>query len=844
MRKTRFLAMVLCVAMVLSTMGFTVFAGEAKLVTGLSGAGTENDPFVISNVDELIWFRDNVNKGNTYEGEYVALTADIDLKGHEESNVNHEGKDVSSSTFRPIGDYASKASFKGTFDGGNKTISNLYISGWDINYHWDNYGSAGLFGTVENATIKNLTVEGFEIQVEAGDVAAITGHAIGDCTFENITITNSKIATYNNGCAGIVAWSEAGNYTFKGVTVTDSVVLAGLWGSFDSSIGGVLAQADEDGKYIFEDVDVACRLDCYNDVTAAYKWYSYRMCGMLIGRMTTLFEGKNEVDPRGSVTFKDNVNITIGEWANYTYAWDDSLDRGCQRIEAGYTYGGVNVENYPDATIETIAFNTIIGGPQSQSVGYYGSSFDDLKSIENFDTSTLAVKDFAKAARAAVQLWAPSDVARSGELVLVDSFETLEEALEAAEDGYTIKLIKDIELNTGIVVSKDITLDLNGKTITGTDKAASGNFALITNKGTLTVDDSVGTGAITLTAENDRSWNALSAVISNEGGTLIVKNGKIEHLGGSAMAYGIDNNSTLGETKVVVKGGTIASPYRGIRAFQNSKAKMNSVVMEGGKIVAKAGIWMHQSGADSLGEVTVTGGKIEAVSNAIVTDIHSGAKTTITIKGGEFSNTNEAANLLLVWPFSNMSTVTEANETVMNIEGGSFDCAGEGNLIGVLNGADANTDVAVSGGIFSEAIAEEYIADGFKLVSNSDGTYGVKEDTQWTTDIDAGYYMSANEKLGLMRYLFHFGGVGTIDKAGIKFIRGDKISEDMDNFVGTVEGNAKTFYGDINKIPENTEGKYYAVGFVTIGEKTYWSNPIFCEPNFTRYFSTYTGGAE
>lgn len=136
------------------------------------------------------------------------------------------------------------------------------------------------------------------------------------------------------------------------------------------------------------------------------------------------------------------------------------------------------------------------------------------------------------------------------------------------------------------------------------------------------------------------------------------------------------------------------------------------------------------------------------------------------------------------------------------------------------------------------------VKEGFTLKSNSDGTYSVKEDTQWTTDIDAGYYMSASKKLGLMRYLFHFGGVGTIDKAGIKFIRGDKISEDMDNFVGTVEGNAKTFYGDINKIPENTEGKYYAVGFVTIGEKTYWSNPIFCEPNFTRYFSKYTGGAE
>ena len=51
------------------------------------------------------------------------------------------------------------------------------------------------------------------------------------------------------------------------------------------------------------------------------------MCGMLIGRMDTLQEGTTDVDPRGIVTLT-NVDITIGEWANYTYIWDDSLSKG------------------------------------------------------------------------------------------------------------------------------------------------------------------------------------------------------------------------------------------------------------------------------------------------------------------------------------------------------------------------------------------------------------------------------------------------------------------------------------------------------------------------------------
>ena len=112
--------------------------------------------------------------------------------------------------------------------------------------------------------------------------------------------------------------------------------------------------------FVFENVDVACRINTYNDVTASYKWYSYRMSGMLIGRMTTLQENSTDVDPRGIVTI-NNVKITIGEWANYTYIWDDSLSKGCQRVEPGYAYDGVDVSKYPDAEIETIGFNTIIG---------------------------------------------------------------------------------------------------------------------------------------------------------------------------------------------------------------------------------------------------------------------------------------------------------------------------------------------------------------------------------------------------------------------------------------------------------------------------------------------------
>ena len=164
------------------------------------------------------------------------LTCDVDLEAKDENGnpiVDENGDPIS---FDPIGD---DIAFTGTFDGQGHTISNLYQSGWAFGYEWGKYGSVGLFGEIENATIKNLTISGAESYIEGGDIGGITGSATGTCVFENVKIEDSVFATYNNGNGGIIGWSGAGTYTFKNVEIAEDVVLAGLWGSFDSSIGGI-----------------------------------------------------------------------------------------------------------------------------------------------------------------------------------------------------------------------------------------------------------------------------------------------------------------------------------------------------------------------------------------------------------------------------------------------------------------------------------------------------------------------------------------------------------------------------------------------------------------------------
>ncbi len=187
-------------------------------------------------------------------------------------------------------------------------------------------------------------------------------------------------------------------------------------------------------------------------------------------------------------------------------------------------------------------------------------------------------------------------------------YETLTEALAVANNT-TVGLANNITTDASYTINKDktIVLDLNGKTITGTDNA-TGSFGLFTNQGNLTIK---GEGTITLTATNNRAWNAYSSVISNTvGGKLTVNGGTIEHLGGTDMAYGIDNltngKGTYAET--VVDGGTVKSTYRAIRQFLNGVEAQNILTVNGGTIAGtNKSIWMQDPSKNAnTGTLTVS----------------------------------------------------------------------------------------------------------------------------------------------------------------------------------------------------------------------------------------------
>ena len=157
----------------------------------------------------------------------------------------------------------------------------------------------------------------------------------------------------------------------------------------------------------------------------------------------------------------------------------------------------------------------------------------------------------------------------------IKAYSTLAEAVAAAQDGQTVKLLADVEQNTQLTISKSITLDLNGKTIRNTEdiwgdtanailSITSGAKVTITGNGIMDAKENdcytINVVKGDLTIENGTFYGNVS-VVQVEEGTLSVKGGTFDlHQkweGSSKYLFNcIDSEFTSGNAKVAISGGT------------------------------------------------------------------------------------------------------------------------------------------------------------------------------------------------------------------------------------------------------------------------------------------------
>ena len=170
-------------------------ADPEKIFDG--GEGTAAKPYQIRTADQLRAFAAAVNEDEHFGGEYIVLTADIDLAG---------------SQWVPVGN-AGAHYFGGIFDGQNHKISNMVI-GTAANPV--DYVSSGLFACLDGAVVRNLGVQNASIVAKRNDSTAVYGGIIaavvdnsqtgGGCLINNCTVSGSvSVSTMNQSYAGGIA---------------------------------------------------------------------------------------------------------------------------------------------------------------------------------------------------------------------------------------------------------------------------------------------------------------------------------------------------------------------------------------------------------------------------------------------------------------------------------------------------------------------------------------------------------------------------------------------------------------------------------------------------------------
>ena len=285
------------------------------------GEGTSESPYLISNAADLVWFRDHVNQGN--KTACARLEADIDM-----SSVCHaanESEGVAELSWVPISDNSIVGSkyWYGTFDGNNKTLSNLYIN-TSAKY-------SGLFGYIynmnasERGTIKNIIFEYVKVTSSVGYLGVLAGYA-RNTDISGITVNNGTV----NGterCGGIVGYiagsslsccinkidiiggSSDGNNNIGGIVgfaeSSSSITNCANYGNVKGyrMVGGIAGSADVTIENVFSSGNVTC----INTLSA----YTGLVVGQIISNVTI----------SGNVIYNSEAKLSYGTTAQATKAF-------------------------------------------------------------------------------------------------------------------------------------------------------------------------------------------------------------------------------------------------------------------------------------------------------------------------------------------------------------------------------------------------------------------------------------------------------------------------------------------------------------------------------------------
>ena len=240
------LVLAMCFAM-LPTAAFAAEDEESTMPAYSGGSGTQDNPWLISSVEDLQTLASTINSGNAAEFDANAAAGGKGVAGNYYGYYFKQTKDLDLSGIKnwdPIG-YSGGQDlyFAGHYDGDGHTISKAKSTGKNDD---EGFATAGIFGWLAFGSVKNLTVKNADFFAEGNKNMSYAGGVLAvaySCTVENCSVYNSKIesrrdpnenSNYAGGITGIALDSSFEKCASVENTIRHGSFGGGFIGSLDN----------------------------------------------------------------------------------------------------------------------------------------------------------------------------------------------------------------------------------------------------------------------------------------------------------------------------------------------------------------------------------------------------------------------------------------------------------------------------------------------------------------------------------------------------------------------------------------------------------------------------------
>lgn len=522
---------------------------------------------------------------------------------------------------------------------------------------------------------------------------------------------------------------------------------------------------------------------------------------------------KKECD---AITVANGATITLEDLSisicSRTGACVYVFDGGKAYITSG-TYINDTTEFDANGTTKAMLLNQADNKPQAIFVS--GGTFkgeNPANGDNSHNPSTFLAAGYK--AEGADNIWTVSEDTSKAYCAQVGNgkYETLAAAIEAAQNGDTVKLLANETVDSTISVNKNLALDLNGKTLTGTNCRAlhitSGKLEL-TGTGTVKSTDIAVNSSVVRVGDNNGEARSVELVIGKD---VVIE---------SPNSYGVGAFGTATTEKLTIYG-TIKSTATTNESYDGcAVTTLGTDTSTPATIIIKGGAKISATNTNAIylpaGTLSVEGGEITGMTGIYF------KSTNMTISGGTITGNGEQRSYQ---EYHNGGISTGEAVTIdscnypggigsVSIRGGEFSST-HANAIGSYNSNSGSLQTNfVTGGTFSSD-PTAYVAAGYVAMKNNNGTWTVIAPTA----IENG--VTIKGIAGYERYAF-----STISEAY------GEISPKVAALGGLGEGTCSAdafnaFYTDNGKITWTIYGKQTLVGK---GAKDSQNNDIVVDNN-------------